>query len=109
MLKKGDGTVDWTLPAMQIERMIRAYDPWPGAQTCWRGQGLRLIAATLTSDGSGGSAPGTIIGQGAGRGPLVATGAGLLELREIQPAGRRPMSGEAWLAGLRDREGRFGV
>ena len=107
MLKKGDGTVDWALSAVQIERMIRAYDPWPGAQTIWRGQGLRLIAATQESDGAGGSAPGTIIGQGAGRGPLVATGDGILELREIQPAGRRPMSGDAWLAGLRDRDGRF--
>lgn len=109
MLKKEDGTVDWTLPAEQIERMMRAYDPWPGAQTRWRGQGLRLIAAVLDNDGVDGAVPGTIIGQGVGRGPLVSTGGGVLELREIQPAGRRPMSGEAWLAGIRDREGRLGM
>jgi methionyl-tRNA formyltransferase len=108
MLKKEDGAVDWALPALVIERMTRAYDPWPGAQTSWRGQGLRLIAATVDADWSGVQAPGTIIGQAAGRGPLVATGSGAIELRELQPAGRRPMSGDAWLAGLREREGRFG-
>lgn len=108
MLKKDDGAVDWALPALTIERMTRAYDPWPGAQTTWRGQGLRLIAAEVDASWAGGQAPGTIIGLGAGRGPLVATGDGALELGAIQPAGRRPMSGAAWLAGLRDREGRFG-
>jgi methionyl-tRNA formyltransferase len=109
MLRKEDGVVDWALPALVIERMTRAYDPWPGAQTSWRGQGLRLIAAAVEADWAGGAAPGMIIGLGAGRGPLVATGGGALELRELQPAGRRPMPGEAWLAGLREREGRFGA
>jgi methionyl-tRNA formyltransferase len=109
MLKKEDGVVDWALPALVIERITRAYDPWPGAQTSWRGQGLRLIAAGVDADWAGDLAPGSIIGQGAGRGPLVATGSGALELRELQPAGRRPMAGEAWLAGQRDREGRFGA
>ncbi|MEI7643510.1 MAG: methionyl-tRNA formyltransferase [Chloroflexales bacterium] len=108
MLRKEDGTVDWALPAVMIERTIRAYDPWPGAQTRWRGQGLRLIAATVDSRWAGAQAPGAIIGLGAGRGPLVATGSGAIELRELQPAGRRPMAGEAWLAGMRDRDGHFG-
>ncbi|MBX0329556.1 methionyl-tRNA formyltransferase [Oscillochloris sp. ZM17-4] len=108
LLKKGDGAVDWSLPALVIERMTRAYDPWPGAQTSWRGQGLRLIAAAVDADWSGPQVPGSLVGQGVGRGPLIATGSGALELRELQPAGRRPMSGESWLAGLRDRDGRFG-
>jgi methionyl-tRNA formyltransferase len=108
LLKKEDGQIDWSLPALVIERMSRAYDPWPGAQTSWNGQGLRVIAAALKADWAGGADPGTIIGQSAGRAPLVATGSGALELCELQPAGRRPMSGEAWLAGLRDRGGRLG-
>jgi methionyl-tRNA formyltransferase len=109
MLKKEDGVIDWALPASVIERMTRAYDPWPGAQTSWRGQGLRLIAAAVDADWAGAQSAGTIIGQGAGRGALVATGSGALELRELQPAGRRPMSGDAWLAGLRDRDGLLGA
>jgi methionyl-tRNA formyltransferase len=108
LLKKEDGAVDWSRPALVIERMTRAYDPWPGAQTTWRGQGLRLIVASVDADWSGPQAPGAIVGQGGGRGPLVATGSGALELREVQPAGRRMMSGEAWLAGLRERDGRLG-
>jgi methionyl-tRNA formyltransferase len=108
LLKKEDGQIDWALPALTIERMTRAYDPWPGAQTSWHGQGLRLIAAAI-EPGSPGHAPGTIIGQSAGHAPLVATGDGAIELRELQPAGRRPMAGEAWLAGLRDRSGRLGA
>lgn len=108
LLKKDDGRVDWALPALVIERMTRAYDPWPGAQTIWRGQGVRLIAAGVDADWSGDAAPGTIVGQGPERGPLVATGGGALELRELQPAGRRPMAGAAWLAGLREQGGRFG-
>jgi methionyl-tRNA formyltransferase len=108
LLKKEDGQIDWSLPALVIERMTRAYDPWPGAQTSWRGQGLRVIAAAVDADWAGGAEPGAIVGQSAGRAPLVATGGGALELRELQPAGRRPMSGDAWLAGLRERTGRLG-
>lgn len=109
LLKKEDGQIDWSLPALVIERMTRAYDPWPGAQTIWRGQALRLIAAAVVADWSGAAAPGTIVGQGPERGPLVATGSAALELRELQPAGRRPMPGAAWLAGLREPAGRLGV
>jgi methionyl-tRNA formyltransferase len=108
LLKKEDGSVDWASPALVIERMTRAYDPWPGVQTIWRGQGLRLIAATVDADWSGPQPPGTIVGQGPGRGPLIATGSGALEIRELQPAGRRAMPGEAWLAGLRDHGGQLG-
>src|SRR5262245_34869863 len=45
LLQKSDGAIDWGAPAAQIERMTRAYDPWPGAYTSWRGQPLKIIAA----------------------------------------------------------------
>ncbi len=107
MLKKEDGQIDWQLPAIQIERMIRAYDPWPGAQTSWRGQGLRVLRAAVVEGEA--ATPGSLIGPSAQRYPLVASGAGMLELREVQPAGKRAMDGAAWLAGLREREGCFGA
>jgi len=109
LLKKEDGQVDWSLPALVIERMTRAYDPWPGAMTTWGGQPLRLIAAAVDADWAGDSAPGAVVGQGAGGGPLVATGSGALELRELQPAGKRAMPAGAWWQGVRDRGGRFGA
>lgn len=107
MLKKEHGQIDWSLPALQIERMTRAYDPWPGASTHWHGQPLRILAAAVHEAGPA-AAPGSLVGRGPAGGPLVATGAGTLELLELQPAGKRPMPGAAWLRGLRMIEGQFG-
>lgn len=109
MLSKEDGSIDWTQPALNIERMTRAYDPWPGAQTTWRGQGLRISVAAVESTWLGPQPPGTLVGQHGDRSPLVATGRGALALCHVQPAGRRPMSGEAWFAGIRERDGRLGL
>jgi methionyl-tRNA formyltransferase len=109
MLKKKDGLIDWALPALVIERMVRAYDPWPGATTSWAGQGLRLLAAAPAPAWFGDEAPGSLVGRGAGGGPLVATGSGALELLELQPAGKRAMTGAAWLSGLKDVGGRLGL
>lgn len=108
LLTKEDGRVDWSRPAVIVERMTRAYDPWPGATTTWRGQPLRLLAAAVEREWLGEARPGSVVGYGAAGGPLVATGAGAVELRELQPAGKRPMAGAAWWQGIREREARFG-
>lgn len=109
LLKKEDGQISWGLPALVIERATRAYDPWPGAQTSWRGQPLRLLRASVRPDWAGPEAPGTLLGRGPDGGPLVATGSGALELSELQPAGKRPMPGAAWLAGVKEQSGTFGA
>ncbi len=109
LLKKEDGIVDWNLPALVIERMPRAYAPWPGAFTMWQGLGLRLLDTAVDADWLGGAPVGTLVGQSAAGNPLIATGSGALELREVQPAGKRPMLGAAWLNGLRNRAGRLGM
>jgi methionyl-tRNA formyltransferase len=116
LLTKEDGRIDWSAPAARIERMTRAYDPWPGAQTTWRGQPLRIIAArvvatehTEATEGRGAEtpsadpAPGTLL-DGPG-GPRVATGVGLLELLTVQPAGKRAMDAQAWRRGTQYRAG----
>ncbi|MGQ9876051.1 MAG: methionyl-tRNA formyltransferase [Chloroflexus sp.] len=108
MLKKEDGRIDWSLPAIVIERMTRAYDPWPGAYTFWRGQPLRIIKAAVVA-AEGVRAPGTVSGRSGGGHPLVQTGNDALELIEVQPAGRRPMSGSAWLAGVHADDIRLGA
>jgi methionyl-tRNA formyltransferase len=104
MLKKNNGQVDWALPALVIERTIRAYDPWPGAFTLWKGQQLKLLSASIEPDWSGEEPPGTILAA-TEDGPLVATGSGALVLHEVQPAGKRTMGGHAWLMGQRDAVG----
>jgi methionyl-tRNA formyltransferase len=103
MLNKASGAVDWSLPAQVIERMIRAYDPWPGAHTTWQGQQLKLLDAAVHADWTGTAPPGTLVGSDPG--PLVATGSGALELRSVQPASKRPMQGSAWLRGQPEASG----
>jgi methionyl-tRNA formyltransferase len=107
LLKKEDGAIDWSLPALVIERMTRAYDPWPGAYAQWRGQPLRVLSAAVQPDQSM-DVTGTLhIVSGR---PFVSTGSGLLELRDVQAAGKRPMSGEEWLRGQQHVGGeRFGT
>lgn len=98
MVRKEDGLVDWARPAIQIERMVRAYDPWPGVSTTWRGQPLRILDATV--------ARGAGVAQGAlaehPEGLVVGCGDGLLLLRQVQPAGKRAMGAAEWRRGLRD-------
>jgi methionyl-tRNA formyltransferase len=103
MLQKSDGAIDWGAPAERIERMTRAYDPWPGAQTTWRGQQLKIIAARVHQDWSGAEPPGALLPRPDGL--WVATGAGALELLTVQPAGKREMAAEAWRQGLHDLAG----
>jgi methionyl-tRNA formyltransferase len=103
MLQKSDGTIDWGAPAEQIERMTRAYDPWPGAQTTWRGQPLKIIAARARPEWSGAATPGALLPQPAGL--WVATGAGALELITVQPAGKRALDAAAWRHGLQNLAG----
>jgi methionyl-tRNA formyltransferase len=57
LLKKADGLINWEQPALVIERMPRAYDPWPGAATTWQGQPLRVVASAVRADWAGGEAP----------------------------------------------------
>ncbi|SRR6266508_707575 len=103
MLKKSDGVIDWSAPAERIERMTRAYDPWPGAQTTWRGQPLKILAARAHSDWSGAEPPGTLLPRPDGL--WVATGVGALELLTVQPAGKRELAAQAWKQGLQNLAG----
>jgi methionyl-tRNA formyltransferase len=98
MLRREDGQIDWRLPAVQIERMIRAYDPWPGAWTLWRGRPFKLLSAGVDP-----ADPALPPGRLDLRGDNVraATGAGALLLYEVQPAGKRPLAARAWRNGIR--------
>ena len=100
MLQKSDGVIDWSAPAERIERMTRAYDPWPGAQTTWRGQPLKIIAARVHHDWNGAESPGALLPRPDGL--WVATGAGALELLIVQPAGKRELAAQAWKHGLQN-------
>ena len=61
LVKKRDGHIDWTLPAARIERMIRAYTPWPTAFTGWKGQNFKLWQGSAIA---GKAAPGLVVEAG---------------------------------------------
>ena len=87
LVKRGDGEVDWRRPAGYLERMVRAYDPWPGVFTTWYARTLKILDASVAEDGPRQRPPGTVFRYGGGL--AVATGEGALELRRVQLAGRR--------------------
>lgn len=97
LIQKEDGRIDWTQPAALIERMTRAYTPWPSAYTLWKGEPFKIIAATVMP---GAAAPGQVIRTA--EGAAVGTGAGLLQLRTVQPAGKRPLDIRSFLNGAPD-------
>jgi methionyl-tRNA formyltransferase len=86
---------------MQIARQIRALNPWPRAYTYADGQRLLLLNAQPAAAAElphTNAPPGTIIAISSA-GPVVQTGAGLLLVTELQPAGRRAMSGQDFVRG----------
>jgi methionyl-tRNA formyltransferase len=94
-LRREDGRLDVWLTASELERHVRAYQPWPGSflETA----AGRLVVWGATPDGaSGETMPGTI---GPGPDLRIATAGGWLRLDEVQPAGGRRMPGDAWLRG----------
>lgn len=102
MLKKEDGELDFTRTSTSLEHKVRAFQPWPGAFTTWQGQILKIIHSTAVPTSQSGKnvePGGHVIYQGL---PAIVTGDGLLVLNELQPAGKKPMSGKAFLQGARN-------
>lgn len=102
LLRKRDGALDFGYPAARLERKVRAYDPWPGTYFHWNGLRIAVLAASVTA-GDADLTPGTALNHD-GR-PAVQTAAGALVLDEVQPAGKRPMSGASFLNGAQDFPG----
>jgi methionyl-tRNA formyltransferase len=89
-IRKEEAAIDWTQSAVHIHRQVRAFNPWPIAQTTWAGRQLRIWEAS-PSDERHNANPGTVL-RCAAEGIDVATGKGLLTLNRVQLAGRNPMS-----------------
>ncbi len=102
MLKKEDGEIRWGLPASVLARQVRAYTPWPGSFTHWRGKLLKILAAQPRSVELAQEIPvGTVsIREEAGHQVLaVVTGSGLLLVKQVQLEGKKAMSAEEFLHG----------
>ena len=88
--------VDWTQPAVQVARAIRAYDPKPGAYTTNGGVEVKLFGATVTHAHE--HPPGEVLSVDAG-GINVACGEGAVAVAFVQPAGKPRMAADAWARG----------
>jgi methionyl-tRNA formyltransferase len=106
-LEKDDGRIDWTADAAAIERMIRAYTPWPSAFTMLEGRTVKVLAARVV-DATVAGPPGSI--EVRGESVRVATGGSPLELVTVQAEGRKAMPAAAFAAGARlGADARFGT
>lgn len=94
-IRKEEARIDWSRPAIEIDRMVRAFDPWPVAETRWNGQQLRVWDA-LPRDAQRAATPGQVLAC-TNDGVDVATGAGILRLKRVQLAGRSAMSAGEFL------------
>ena len=95
-LRREDGRLDGATPARELERRVRAYLPWPGTFVETR-QGRLAVHRAEAAPTEPGDRPGTLVEDGAGI--ALATAEDRLRLLEVQPAGGRVMSSEAWLRG----------
>ncbi|MEV6553631.1 methionyl-tRNA formyltransferase [Streptomyces sp. NPDC051597] len=93
-----DAQIDWTAPALRVDRVVRGCTPAPGAWTLFRGERLKLVQAVPAPDRTD-LAPGEL---SAGKNNVyVGTGSHAVELMWVQPQGKKPMKGADWARGVR--------
>lgn len=98
-ISKLEAAIDWTLEASHIERMIRAFNPNPGAFTSLDGNPLKIWQASLVDPGNFSSRkPGEII-NATNNGIVVACGHGALRIEILQPAGGKKLTTSQYMAG----------
>ncbi|RDD88894.1 methionyl-tRNA formyltransferase [Streptomyces parvulus] len=97
-----DARIDWTAPALRVDRVVRGCTPAPGAWTTFRGERLKIVQAVPLPDRDG-LAPGQLA---AGKNNVyVGTGSYAVELLWVQAQGKKPMRAADWARGVRIAEG----
>jgi len=107
-LRKSEALIDWRRPAIEIDRQIRAFNPWPVAQTPIE-QGMLRIHAAEPEPGVQCGEPGEVVAEDAREGIAVQTGDGLLWLRRLQLPGGKPLDVATFLNGRSLMGQRLGV
>jgi len=114
LVRKQDGRLDWNREAADLERMIRAYHPWPGAFTTFRGQVLHLLEAGVcplpppaaagpkAADAQGAGTGGLVFGTDNRYGILVLAGQGVVSVTRLQLQAKKPMDWRSFLNGRKD-------
>jgi len=98
IIKKEDGLLDFSMPAADLVRRVRAYNPWPGAFLLFNDQPMKVLTADNVPEPSLSQGErGIIHGY-----PSIGTARDALVLLEVQPPGKKPMSGKVFLNGARN-------
>jgi len=107
-IEKSEARLDWSASVIEIDRRVRAFNPWPMAETSFAGEPLRVLRARIADQPATEAAPGTLLGI-AEDGLRVACGDGVLAVRELQRAGKRPISARDFANAVRLDGLRFGT
>lgn len=102
-IEKSSGRIDWTRDAAYLSRAVRAFTPWPGSVTTLHDKPLKICAARALEE-SDSAAPGTIV-RVERDALIVQTGKGLLQITDVQPAGKKQMPVRDYLLGHKITEG----
>jgi methionyl-tRNA formyltransferase len=109
VIRREDGLMDWSKPAVQIERMVRAYIPWPKARTTMKSDTLAILESSVYRENESGSGeqsvPGRVLGVDKSRGILIQTGNGILAVTRLQLASRKPLDFRSFLNGVELEQG----
>ncbi len=95
-IDKAEARIEWTAPASEVDRGIRALSPFPGAWTLMGGERVKLLGSVLVADTTGGAAPGTVLDDTL----TIACGEGALRVLRLQRAGKEPMGARDFLRGF---------
>jgi methionyl-tRNA formyltransferase len=107
-LDKAEAAIDWHGAARDIDRQVRAFNPWPVAQTSWQGEPLRIWRAQVLAAAADGAAPGTVLGV-AGGVVRVACGDGVLGVTALQRPGRKVLDAAEFAHAIALQGARLGV
>ena len=100
-LSKGEGEIDWRLSAVEIWRRVRAFHPWPGCFTHWRGRQLKIIEAVPLPEEGTVEVGQVVAMEGAEAVFGIGTGGGILGVLKVQLEGKKAMSATEFLRGQR--------
>jgi len=106
LVQTDDCRIDWSLASAEVRALVRACTPWPGAWCTFRGDRMKVqdvcvVQNVLREEGR----PGEIVELPLAGAPVVLTGDGAVRIERLQPAGKRPMSGEEFARGARLQPG----
>lgn len=102
LIGKNDGLMDWSLPAVELDRVVRGYTPWPHGFTFWNGLRLNIIEAHPYAEEASGTVPGEVIGMDKKEGILIQTGEGILAVSRLQLQSKKAMDYKSFLNGSKD-------